>query len=60
MSTYTVNHAYADKTVGDVVDGADISPVDLAYLLNVGAISPANATPPAAKRAKKESTKSED
>jgi hypothetical protein len=60
MSTYRVNHAYADKTVGDTVNGADLLPGDLAFLVLTGAITPTNATTTAPKRGKKDITKDED
>jgi len=60
MTTYRVNHAYADKSVGDTVDGTDLAPRDLAFLVLTGAITPTNDTTTAPKRGKKEVTKEED
>ena len=60
MTTYRVNHAYADKSAGDTVDGTDLAPRDLAFLVLIGAITPTNATTTAPKRGKKEVTKDED
>ena len=56
---YTVLHAFADQQPGDVVDAGDLSEVDAAYLLQIGAIEAEQSPTPTPKRGRKVSSESE-
>jgi hypothetical protein len=57
---YTVKHAFADRQPGDVFEAGTLSEVDVAYLLQTGAIEADESAEPTPKRARKVRSESEE
>ena len=57
--TYTVNRAFSEYQPGDVLDAADLSEAEIAYLSQIGAITANDVQTPAA-RGKTKTAKSEE
>lgn len=58
--TYTVTRKFANHEPGDKITAGTLSEVDVAYLLQIGAIVADESAEPTPKRAKKVRSESED
>jgi len=58
--TYTVLRKCAGREPGDTIEAGELSEVDAAYLLQIGAIEAEQSLTPPPKRGRKVSSESED